>query len=328
MINIYRNRLYIAVSADMNRRSDLQSSIPLEGLLGDHIEHLVRQALPGAALTTCRAARRHSGKVESPIFQHQSVRSGWEAVVRARNLCCLCSRRFSRAQLELIIFAAEAPEPFDFNKASGDQRRSSLSEFACRRGFRQGFILNESLQRFAVLWISRHTKKSDAPSGFSVAFHIEGILCLKRIGRWIPEAFSRRCRTTTPSEGMRARANPEEAAPPRRYRRPIPAQQPFQGERSFDGEAWRRTVKVFWAPDLPLDANEAVGKRCDLKAFKQLAPAFRFFATADVSCLHAAQTLEGQLLATRNATSNPFHPLQIHSRSGVRTVGRRDRCPW
>jgi type VI secretion system protein ImpJ len=103
-------RMYLAVNAEMNE-ADLISKAPylVKVCSANHIEHLVRQALPGVPLT-------HTPKPPSAIpvklnYQYFSVsQSGvaWEAVTRARNLAAYVPGDFPGPQLELIILLPEA----------------------------------------------------------------------------------------------------------------------------------------------------------------------------------------------------------------------------
>ena len=103
-------RLYLAVSAELNQ-ADLISKAPylVKVCSANYIEHLVRQALPGAALT-------HVSKPPGAIpvklnYQYFSInQSGvaWEAVLRARNLAVYIPGDFPSPQLELIVLLPEA----------------------------------------------------------------------------------------------------------------------------------------------------------------------------------------------------------------------------
>jgi type VI secretion system protein ImpJ len=103
-------RLYLAVSAEMNQ-ADLIAKAPylLKVCSSNHIEHLMRQALPGAALT-------HVAKLPGSIpvkmnYQYFGINQSdvaWEAVVRARNLAVYVPGDLPSPQLELIILLPEA----------------------------------------------------------------------------------------------------------------------------------------------------------------------------------------------------------------------------
>jgi type VI secretion system protein ImpJ len=103
-------RLYIAVSADMNQ-ADLISKAPylLKVCSANHIEHLVRQALPGAALTHVpKPPGAIPVKLNHQYFSINQSGVAWEAVVRARNLAVYVPGDFPAPQLELIILLPEA----------------------------------------------------------------------------------------------------------------------------------------------------------------------------------------------------------------------------
>jgi type VI secretion system protein ImpJ len=97
--------MYLAVSAQMND-ADLINKAPqlIRVSSGDHIEHLVRQALPGIKLT-------HSAAPPNPIpvklnFRYFSLnQSGttWDSIARARNLAAYVPGDFPNPQLELIV---------------------------------------------------------------------------------------------------------------------------------------------------------------------------------------------------------------------------------
>ncbi len=103
-------RMYLAVSAEMNA-AELIGKVPnlVKVCSAAHIEHLVRQALPGLALT-------HVAKPPSSIpvrlnyhyFSLNQSGVAWEAVGRARNLAAYVPGDFPAPQLELIILLPEA----------------------------------------------------------------------------------------------------------------------------------------------------------------------------------------------------------------------------
>jgi type VI secretion system protein ImpJ len=103
-------RFFLAVSSEMNQ-ADLISKAPylFKVCSANHIEHLVRQALPGMALT-------HQPKPPGSIpvklnYQYFSLNQAglaWEAVLRARNLAVYAPGDFPSPQMELIILLPEA----------------------------------------------------------------------------------------------------------------------------------------------------------------------------------------------------------------------------
>jgi type VI secretion system protein ImpJ len=74
-----------------------------------HIEHLVRQALPGVALTHVSAP---PGSIPVKLnYQYFSLNQGgvaWEAIGRARNFAAWVPGDFPDPQLELIILLVNA----------------------------------------------------------------------------------------------------------------------------------------------------------------------------------------------------------------------------
>jgi type VI secretion system protein ImpJ len=103
-------KMYLAIRAEVGE-ADLIQKIPqlIKVCSATHVEHLIRQALPGVTLT-------HSVSPPSTIpvklnYQYFSLsQSGlaWEAIGRARNLAAYVPGDFPGAQLELIILLPEA----------------------------------------------------------------------------------------------------------------------------------------------------------------------------------------------------------------------------
>ena len=98
-------KMYLAVNADMGEADLIQKGPNLIKVCSaTHIEHLIRQALPGMHMTHVVAP-----PTSIPIrlnYQYFSLnQSGlaWEAVVRARNLAVYVPGDFPDPQLELII---------------------------------------------------------------------------------------------------------------------------------------------------------------------------------------------------------------------------------
>ena len=71
-------RMYLAISAEMNEAELIAKTPNLVKICSaSHIEHLVRQALPGIALIhVAQAARLDSREAELSVLQPQSVRRG------------------------------------------------------------------------------------------------------------------------------------------------------------------------------------------------------------------------------------------------------------
>jgi type VI secretion system protein ImpJ len=103
-------RMYLAVSAEMNA-ADLIGKAPylIKVCSASHIEHLVRQALPGVALTHVpKPPASIPVKLNYQYFSLNQSGVAWEAVGRARNLAAYVPGDFPAPQLELIILLPEA----------------------------------------------------------------------------------------------------------------------------------------------------------------------------------------------------------------------------
>jgi type VI secretion system protein ImpJ len=103
-------KMYLAVNAQMNQ-ADLIVKTPqlVKVCSASHIEHLVRQALPGVVLTHVTAP---PGSIPVKLnYQYFSLSQGgvaWEAIGRARNFAAYVPGDFPDPQLELIILLAGA----------------------------------------------------------------------------------------------------------------------------------------------------------------------------------------------------------------------------
>jgi type VI secretion system protein ImpJ len=103
-------KMYLAVKAEMNE-ADLIAKAPylIKVCSANHIEHLVRQALPGVPLThSPRPPSAIPVKLNSQYFSVSQTGVAWEAVTRARNLAAYVPGDFPNPQLELIILLPEA----------------------------------------------------------------------------------------------------------------------------------------------------------------------------------------------------------------------------
>ena len=103
-------RMYLAVRSDINE-ADVISKTPylIKVCSANHIEHLVRQALPGVVLThTPRPPSALPVKLNYQYFSLSQTGVAWEAVTRARNLAAYVPGDFLNPQLELIILLPEA----------------------------------------------------------------------------------------------------------------------------------------------------------------------------------------------------------------------------
>lgn len=103
-------RMYLAIQAEMNE-ADLISKAPLliKVCSATHIEHLVRQALPGVRLLhTPSPPSSIPIKLNYQYFSLNQSGGAWEAICRARNLAAYVPADFPNPQLELIILL---PQP-------------------------------------------------------------------------------------------------------------------------------------------------------------------------------------------------------------------------
>jgi len=107
---LHNTRLYLAVSADMPE-ADLIAKTPYLVKLcsANHIEHLVKHALPGVPLTHVqRPPSAIPVKLNSQYFSINQSGVAWEAVIRARNLAAYSPGDFPSPQFELIVLLPEA----------------------------------------------------------------------------------------------------------------------------------------------------------------------------------------------------------------------------
>ncbi len=103
-------KMYLALNAEMNEAELINRTPQLIKLCSaTHIEHLVRQALPGLTLT--HVARPPSSIPMKLNYQYFSLnQSGlaWEAIQRARNLAAYIPAEFPNPNAELIILLPQA----------------------------------------------------------------------------------------------------------------------------------------------------------------------------------------------------------------------------
>jgi type VI secretion system protein ImpJ len=107
---LVNTRMYLAVSAEASQ-ADLINRAPLlmKVCSASHIEHLVKNALPGMQLT--HVASPPSAIPVKLNYQYFSLnQSGlaWEAVVRARNLAAYVPGDIPNPQMELVILLPQA----------------------------------------------------------------------------------------------------------------------------------------------------------------------------------------------------------------------------
>lgn len=98
-------RMYLAVSAETNH-ADLISKTPhiVKVCSANHIEHLVRQALPGIPLHHTPAPPTGIPiKLDYEYFSLDQTGPAWEAVLRSRNLAAYVPSDLRNPKLELVI---------------------------------------------------------------------------------------------------------------------------------------------------------------------------------------------------------------------------------
>jgi type VI secretion system protein ImpJ len=103
-------KMYLAVSASINE-ADLITRIP--GLVkicsANHIEHLVKHALPGVTLLhTPSPPSSIPVKLQYQYFSLNQAGPAWESITRARNFAAYVPSEIPEPQLELIILLPRA----------------------------------------------------------------------------------------------------------------------------------------------------------------------------------------------------------------------------
>jgi type VI secretion system protein ImpJ len=102
---LLNTRMYLAVNADMPE-DELILKTPqlIKACSANHLEHLVRQALPGLPLRHVPIPPSSIPiKLNYQYFSIQQTGSAWEAVRRARNFAAYVPAEFHNPQLELIV---------------------------------------------------------------------------------------------------------------------------------------------------------------------------------------------------------------------------------
>jgi len=102
---LQNTKLYLAIQSDMNE-ADLITKAPylIKVCSANHIEHLVRQALPGLTITHVqRPPSSIPVKLNHQYFSLGQTGVAWEAIVRSRNLAAYVPGDFPNPQLELLI---------------------------------------------------------------------------------------------------------------------------------------------------------------------------------------------------------------------------------
>jgi len=107
---LVNTRMYLAITAEMSQ-AELIGKAPylIKICSASHIEHLVRQALPGVGLTHVAAPPSSIPvKLAYQYFSLSQSGPAWEAVGRARNLAAYIPGEFPNVQAELIILLPNA----------------------------------------------------------------------------------------------------------------------------------------------------------------------------------------------------------------------------
>ncbi len=98
-------RLYLAINSETNQ-ADLIAKAPqlVKICSANHIEHLIRQALPGVPLVyTPSPPASIPVKLNYKYFSLSPTGLAWEAIVRSQNLAAYVPDDFPNPQLELVI---------------------------------------------------------------------------------------------------------------------------------------------------------------------------------------------------------------------------------
>jgi len=102
---LINTHMYLAVNSEMNQ-ADLIAKTPdlIKICSANHIEHLVRHALPGVSLVHVPTPPSSIPvKLNYKYFSLTQTGLGWEAVTRAHNLAAYVPEDFPNPQMELII---------------------------------------------------------------------------------------------------------------------------------------------------------------------------------------------------------------------------------
>lgn len=103
-------KMYLAISAEMDE-ADLLTKAPqlIKVCSANHIEHLVKHALPGLQLThVVQPPSSIPVRLDYQYFSINQAGLGWEAIGRARNLAAYVPGDLPNPQMELIILLPRA----------------------------------------------------------------------------------------------------------------------------------------------------------------------------------------------------------------------------
>ena len=103
-------KMYLAISAEMDTANLIQKTPDLVKVCSaTHVEHLIRQALPGVPLTHVMAPPASIPiKVNYQYFSLSQAGLAWEAIVRTRNVAAYVPGDFPNPQLELLVVLPES----------------------------------------------------------------------------------------------------------------------------------------------------------------------------------------------------------------------------
>ncbi len=107
---LINTKMYLAVNAEASQ-AEIVAKTPhlVKVCSANHIEHLVRNALPGVPLTYVAAPPSAIPiKLNYQYFSLSQAGVAWEAVQRARNLAAYVPGDLPNPQLELIILLPQA----------------------------------------------------------------------------------------------------------------------------------------------------------------------------------------------------------------------------
>ena len=107
---LLNTKMYLAVSAETSQ-ADIVGKTPnlVKVCSASHIEHLVRQALPGVPLTyVAQPPGAIPVKLNYQYFSLSQAGVAWEAIQRARNLAAYVPGDLPNPELELIILLPQA----------------------------------------------------------------------------------------------------------------------------------------------------------------------------------------------------------------------------
>ncbi|MFB3829124.1 MAG: type VI secretion system baseplate subunit TssK [Bryobacteraceae bacterium] len=107
---LHGTKMYLAIHAECSQAEVINKApLLIKVCSATHIEHLVKQALPGMPLThVISPPSAIPIKLNCQYFSLTQTGLAWEAVVRARNLAAYVPGDFPNPQLELVILLPQA----------------------------------------------------------------------------------------------------------------------------------------------------------------------------------------------------------------------------